>query len=161
MRARQDNGGPLCHNVPMWFSVRRTASTLAAVGIALTACGTAEEAVPDTAGEPAATTAATAQPVEEPDLTESESAAEAPVASDSAPTPVDETPAPTDPPAAPVPEAVIGGRALASELSAASDFSENALPDIQVDDIRRGMKVTLRNVFPAERPVLLWLWAPH
>ncbi len=93
--------------------------------------------------------------------TEAPTESEAPVASESTAPPVEETPAATDPPAAPVPDAVIGGRALASELSTASDFSENALPDIQVDDIRREMKVSLRNVFPAERPVLFWLWAPH
>lgn len=58
-------------------------------------------------------------------------------------------------------EAVLGGRALASELAAASDFDANVLPDLQVDDIRAQSKVNLRNVFPADRPVLLWLWAPH
>ena len=71
----------------------------------------------------------------------------------------------TEPPVAteaPAPvEAVIGGRAFASELSPESDFSENVLPNIQVDDIRRGTKVSLPNVFPADRPVLLWMFAPH
>ena len=77
------------------------------------------------------------------------------------PTPPKQRPRYQSPPPPVVPEAILGGRAFATELSPTSDFPENALPDIQVDDIRRQTKVALRNVFPAERPVLLWLWAPH
>jgi hypothetical protein len=144
----------------MLISMRRTVATLAAAGIVLTACGTAEEAVSNSAEDPVATAA-----VDEPALTPIESdsgdlAAEAPVKNEASSGNQPVTAA-TEPAPAPVPEAVTGGRTLASQLSPASDFPENALPDIQVDDIRRQMKVSLRNVFPAERPVLFWLWAPH
>lgn len=42
-----------------------------------------------------------------------------------------------------------------------SQIATNVLPDLIVDDIGRFKKVNLRNVFPAERPVLMWMWAPH
>ncbi len=48
-----------------------------------------------------------------------------------------------------------------AEVDPASDVATNPLPDLVVDDVRRDAKVNLRNLLPAERPVLLWLWAPH
>ncbi len=164
----------------MLSSARRATATLAAVGIVLAACGTAEDAAPNTAGEPVATAAPSDEPALTPDKSdggdttagvpvetdaptsdEPPADSEAGVPSDSAAAPVDEASVATDPPVAVAPEAVLGGRLLASELAAESDFEDNVLPDIQVDDIRRETKVSLRNVFPADRPVLLWLWAPH
>ena len=35
------------------------------------------------------------------------------------------------------------------------------LPDLSVTDIATGDQVTLRSLVPADRPVLLWFWAPH
>lgn len=161
------------------MSRRAAATTLIAVGLTLAACGASDDAAPDTAP------AGTAAPVTEPALTPSEPDADAtadattpadtdePADADAAPTepvptePTDSVgagPEPEEPVAteAPAPaEAALGGRAFASELSPASDFAENILPKIQVDDIRRGTKINLANIFPAERPVLLWMWAPH
>jgi len=140
--------------------VRRTAVALAAAGLVLTACGTTEDATPIASDEPAPTSTESdssevtvGAPAETEPPAETKPSA-ATVASEAAP-------ALSDPPPPVVPEAILGGRAFATELSPTSDFPENALPDIQVDDIRRQTKVALRNVFPAERPVLLWLWAPH
>lgn len=47
------------------------------------------------------------------------------------------------------------------ELHAASQITSNPLPDLVVDDVGRFKQVNLRNLFPAEQPVLLWMWAPH
>ncbi|MDG0975577.1 MAG: hypothetical protein P8P69_03010 [Ilumatobacter sp.] len=141
--------------------VRRTAVALAAAGLVLAACGTTEDTAPITSDEPAPTS--TESDISEVTVgapAETEPSA-ATVASDADTDPAEAAPAVSDPPPPVVPEAMLGGRAFATELSPTSDFPENALPDIQVDDIRRQTKVALRNVFPAERPVLLWLWAPH
>ena len=141
--------------------VRRTAVALAAAGLVLAACGTTEDTAPITSDEPAPTS--TESDISEVTVgapAETEPSA-ATVASDADTDPAEAAPAVSDPPPPVVPEAILGGRAFATELSPTSDFPENALPDIQVDDIRRQTKVALRNVFPAERPVLLWLWAPH
>jgi hypothetical protein len=142
-------------------AVRRTAVALAAAGLVLAACGTTEDTAPITSDEPAPTS--TESDISEVTVgapAETEPSA-ATVASDADTDPAEAAPAVSDPPPPVVPEAMLGGRAFATELSPTSDFPENALPDIQVDDIRRQTKVALRNVFPAERPVLLWLWAPH
>lgn len=141
--------------------VRRTAVALAAAGLVLAACGTTEDTAPITSDEPAPTS--TESDISEVTVgapAETEPSA-ATVASDADTDPAEPAPAVSDPPPPVVPEAMLGGRAFATELSPTSDFPKNALPDIQVDDIRRQTKVALRNVFPAERPVLLWLWAPH
>lgn len=147
--------------------VRRTAVALAAAGLVLTACGTTEDATPIASDEPAPTSTESdssevtvGAPAETEPPAETKPSA-ATVASDAVTDPAEAAPALSDPPPPVVPEAMLGGRAFATELSPTSDFLENALPDIQVDDIRRQTKVALRNVFPAERPVLLWLWAPH
>lgn len=155
----------------MLISLRRTVATLAAVGVVLTACGATEDASPNTGELSPATEVPSSDPVLEPTessdvpaQTEAPAATEAPADTAAVGEPAAEpaeAPVVTEPAAPPVPDAVLGGRAFASELSAASDFAENALPDLQVDDIRRKTKVNLRNVFPAERPVLVWLWAPH
>lgn len=142
-------------------AVRRTAVALAAAGLVLAACGTTEDTAPITSDEPAPTS--TESDISEVTVgapAETEPSA-ATVASDADTDPAEAAPAVSDPPPPVVPEAMLGGRAFATELSPTSDFPENALPDIQVDDIRRQTKVALRNVLPAERPVLLWLWAPH
>jgi hypothetical protein len=35
------------------------------------------------------------------------------------------------------------------------------LPDLVVDDVGAGAKVNLASLAPSQRPVLLWMWAPH
>lgn len=47
------------------------------------------------------------------------------------------------------------------ELRAASDVATNQLPDVVVDNLNDDNKVNLRNYAPADRPILLWMWAPH
>jgi hypothetical protein len=49
----------------------------------------------------------------------------------------------------------------AVEVDPAADTAANQLPDVVVDDIAAGNKVNLRNVAPADTPILLWMWAPH
>mgnify|MGYP001822758546 FL=1 len=49
----------------------------------------------------------------------------------------------------------------AVELDPAADTAANQLPDVVVDDVSAGNKVNLRNVAPAETPILLWMYAPH
>jgi hypothetical protein len=46
-------------------------------------------------------------------------------------------------------------------LDAASDTAANQLPDVVVDNVTLGNKVNLRNAAPADKPILLWMWAPH
>ncbi len=65
-----------------------------------------------------------------------------------------------DPPAE-VQPAVLGGRAFEAAVAPASEVATNLLPDLVIDDVRRESKANFRNIFPADRPVLLWLWAPH
>jgi hypothetical protein len=48
-----------------------------------------------------------------------------------------------------------------AELDPAADTVANQLPDVIVDDVGRGNKVNLRNLAPADTPILLWMYAPH
>ncbi len=47
------------------------------------------------------------------------------------------------------------------ELDPAADTVANQLPDVVVDNVTLGNKVNLRNVAPADTPILLWMYAPH
>ena len=47
------------------------------------------------------------------------------------------------------------------EVDPASEMETNLFPDLVVDDIGRGKKVNIRNIVPSDKPVLLWMWAPH
>ena len=49
----------------------------------------------------------------------------------------------------------------AVELDPAADTAANQLPDVVVDDVIAGNKVNLRNIAPADTPILLWMYAPH
>jgi hypothetical protein len=60
-----------------------------------------------------------------------------------------------------VPIAEVGGRAFDEAVAPESEVETNPLPDLVVDDVARGAKANLRNVFPADRPVLFWMYAPH
>lgn len=161
---------------------RVTSALIVTFCVALTACG-AGSAETNTTGAPA--TAGTPTPVTEAAPGETPPVAATDDVGSSAstgPATAEEPPAsaPTDPQAAddnavdppatepagepeevPVIVAALGGRALGEELSSAADIETNVLPDLVVDDVGRDAKVNLRNVFPADRPVLLWLWAPH
>ena len=158
--------------------VRRNVTVAAVVGaLALTACGASsgEDATPASDAPVAETTPPTdTAEALSPTPTEADSAA--PTDTDAPPASVDDAPPAsepaasepavseppaTEPPATVPPPAEIGGRAFAEALSATSDIASNPLPDLLVDDIRRRTKVNLRNVFPADRPVLIWMWAPH
>lgn len=37
----------------------------------------------------------------------------------------------------------------------------NVVPDVAVLDVATGDTVDLGGLIPAERPILLWFWAPH
>ena len=43
----------------------------------------------------------------------------------------------------------------------ASDIESNVLPDVVVNNVTLGNQVNLRNMVPSEKPVLVWMWAPH
>jgi len=47
------------------------------------------------------------------------------------------------------------------EIDPASEIESNLFPDLVVDDIGRGKKVNIRNIVPSDKPILLWMWAPH
>jgi hypothetical protein len=47
------------------------------------------------------------------------------------------------------------------DVALASEIATNPFPDLVVDDVGRGTKVNIRNIVPADKPVLLWMWAPH
>jgi hypothetical protein len=64
------------------------------------------------------------------------------------------------------------GAGAASELPAvqvadeividpAADLASNLLPDLVVDNLNDDNKVNLRNYGVGDKPVLLWMWAPH
>ena len=67
-----------------------------------------------------------------------------------------------EPQEAATPGAPAAGIDLGSaELDPASEVETNLFPDLVVDDVVRAKKVNLRNLIPSEKPVLLWMWAPH
>jgi hypothetical protein len=47
------------------------------------------------------------------------------------------------------------------EVAPAAEIASNLFPDLVVDDVGRGKLVNIRNIVPADKPVLLWMWAPH
>ncbi len=48
-----------------------------------------------------------------------------------------------------------------AEVAAESDAATNQLPDVVVDDLIAGNQVNVRNLAPNDRPILLWMYAPH
>ncbi len=52
-------------------------------------------------------------------------------------------------------------RELGLALRPESDVPTNLLPPIEVHDVGQDRMVNFKNIFPAERPVLLWMWAPY
>lgn len=47
------------------------------------------------------------------------------------------------------------------EVEASSDTEVNLLPDVVVDDLTNDRKVNFRNLVPQDKPILLWMYAPH
>ena len=45
--------------------------------------------------------------------------------------------------------------------STVADIEGSILPSVRLTDLRSGGLVDLASLVPAERPVLLWFWAPH
>ncbi len=43
----------------------------------------------------------------------------------------------------------------------AAEIDTNMLPSVVVDDLTTDRKVNFRNLVPQDKPVLLWMWAPH
>lgn len=128
--------------------IRRLALALAA-GLAFTACaaGSTDDAAPASDSTP--TTAVTTPATDDP------------AATDDAATDTDTDEAAATDTAATGGEPFAVRRELPLELTAASDIDTNLLPPIEVHDVGQDRMVNFRNIFPAERPVLLWMWAPY
>ena len=47
------------------------------------------------------------------------------------------------------------------DVDPAYDTATNLFPDLVVDDVSRGKKVNLRNIVQGEKPLLVWMYAPH
>lgn len=47
------------------------------------------------------------------------------------------------------------------EVDPAADIATNLLPDLVVDNLNDDNKVNFRNYGTGDRPILLWMWAPH
>lgn len=45
--------------------------------------------------------------------------------------------------------------------AAAAPTGENQLPSVEVVDLATGDTVLLSSFAPADRPIVLWFWAPH
>lgn len=46
-------------------------------------------------------------------------------------------------------------------LDPAADLATNLLPDLVVDNLNDDNKVNLRNYGVGDKPILIWMWAPH
>jgi len=47
------------------------------------------------------------------------------------------------------------------DVVATAEIETNLLPSVVVDDLTNSRKVNFRNLVPQEKPVLLWMYAPH
>jgi hypothetical protein len=54
---------------------------------------------------------------------------------------------------------VVVADAVAVEPGA--DLASNLLPDLIVDNLNDDNKVNLRNYGVGDKPILIWMWAPH
>ena len=61
---------------------------------------------------------------------------------------------------APVPSAAAGGHETTAAAVAAAP-KPSPLPDVTVRDAATGQPVALAAQLPADRPLLVWFWAPH
>ena len=46
-------------------------------------------------------------------------------------------------------------------IDPAADLATNLLPDLVVDNLNDDNKVNLRNYGVGDKPLLIWMWAPH
>lgn len=72
-----------------------------------------------------------------------------------------ETAPDADPGAAPVGSSAGLVDLVGPDVVAASEIETNELPDVVVDDVSTGRQVNFRNLVPQDKPILLWMWAPH
>ncbi len=144
---------------------RRITAGLLAGTLLLAACGGGDE------GTDAADPGAALPQVDEPadsqvdDVPDTDGAGEVAEADGVEEIAVGDTPAESDvvaeDPAAP-PVQVSGFVDLVgADVTAASDVESNLLPSVVVDDLGNERKVNFRNLVPQEKPILLWMWAPH
>ncbi len=54
-----------------------------------------------------------------------------------------------------------GGPVAAAPAAEGSGQAAGLLPELTVTDVGAGTEVALTSLVPADRPVLLWFWAPH
>ncbi len=90
--------------------------------------------------------------------TEPSRVATAPVAPE--PPPADPPPAP-EPPADPPPPPADPPPAADPPPPTTAAAEPNDLPDVTVIDVAGGESLVLSSLAPADRPILVWFWAPH
>ena len=124
---------------------RRLAALVAGTILIVAGCG-------DGDGASVATPSSTSSPAAD-DSSSAPSSTAAPAADPDATSPTS-GPAPSDPAATEPPP---------SQLDATDPPAEvvEPLPDVSVQDVGAGAQVNLASLLPADRPILLWMWAPH
>jgi len=136
--------------------MRRRAFGLVGAALVFAACSASDSAESQRAPAEAPASASALEPDPEPTET---TTTEVPV-NEAAAEELDLEPESALEPVAAEP-APLGGRKLGAELTTAAAFEDNPLPDLLVDDVRRGNQVNLANALPSARPLLIWAWAPN
>lgn len=71
----------------------------------------------------------------------------------------------TEAPVTPAARSTLGpdGRVdlVGADVVPEAEVESNPLPSVVLDDVQGARKVNFRNLIPQDRPVLLWMWAPH
>ncbi|WP_148288746.1 hypothetical protein [Ilumatobacter nonamiensis] len=47
------------------------------------------------------------------------------------------------------------------DVVGSAEIATNQLPSVVLDDVSTGQKVNFRNLVPQDKPILLWMYAPH
>ena len=50
---------------------------------------------------------------------------------------------------------------VGADVLDSSEIPTNLLPDVVLDDLTNERKVNFRNLVPQDKPILLWMYAPH
>lgn len=50
---------------------------------------------------------------------------------------------------------------VGADVLDSSEIPTNLLPDVVLDDLTNDRKVNFRNLVPQDKPILLWMYAPH
>jgi len=50
---------------------------------------------------------------------------------------------------------------IGEAVQPSSEIESNLLPAVVLDDVTTGRKVNFRNLVPQDKPILLWMYAPH